>query len=810
MRHHLRTKALSRADWVVLGIALASPSCSKPAAEAFDRGLLQRPPDHVLQAPGQLLPSLEDQWGAATAGPWEELTVVPGPADAASPRVTSRGPRSGVYLDAVGAQDRTIELRLSLPTPPDSGDVDAAVLLNGNLIGELDLHARLERFEVSAPAEHWRAGRNHLEIACSLDGRPAPKDLVFSMGPVHYGDSALLRADLAAGTLSFEPRTSATYRVLPPPNSALVLAGEWHGLGRLELEVATSDTEFMHPALARTFDSDSDLRDTQLLELPDDAADLEIRLRFTGDASSTFRLTDLALRSNVPEERPPVVLIVVDTLAARNMSVYGYSRPTTPHLAALAAESVVFDQAYSNASWTLPSFQSMLTGLYPKSHQPDTSHIQGRNPFLWEKHQLSGDRFTLAERFRASGWRTFAHFDNPWLTATFGIEQGYDSFSSKASERGPADRGGGIDLVAADFLDWLDTEVAGDPFFATLHSFDVHAPYAAPPEWVARVSEVESSLQVPERIPAGSIVYARGSVPAYASAAADEKHEDISAKLLLDAYDACIAEVDDKLGRLLNELRERDLFDRSLIVVTADHGEAMVDGDAMFSHSVSAAPVIHVPLIVKPPGNSYPAVRVGTPVQLVDLVPTILDVAGVRFDPDEFHGRSLLPAMRGETVPARPILTTEGTIDHAAIRWGDHRLIITDLGRGHPAARMTAPGLDSDWMREHFPTLAGKPLTPERYQEAVRLKGGLGGLLGLLSRTLPEFKYELYDTSTDFYESENLWPVTGDLHVGLMRTMAAELQIAFRETLPPDQVEPGAGMSDATIEALKAAGYLED
>ncbi len=752
-------------------------------------------------------PHPEHQWGSATIGPWEEWTT---DADR-PPTVTSRGPRAGVLLQTLEPRDRRLEVELSAAESTPKG-VSVQLLVNDGVAGTFELPTNLQTLEVEAPAVLWLPGKNRFEVACLVDGEPAPEDVKFLMGRVAYGAGARVLTDPLAETIEMQPGTSVEYLICAGSGDRIGLAGRWSGEARLNLRVAPNDSasDAAGPAWEMWEDFDSDAALGTELPLPEGLeGELLLSLALEGSEGASVKLERLEIMDADTRDRPPVILIVIDTLSARNMSLYGYSRPTTPVLDELAESSVVFETTYANSSWTLPSFQSMLTGLYPRSHKPDTSAIVGRRAELWEQHQLSRQRTTLAESFRAGGWSTFAHFDNPWLTETFGIQQGYDKFSSKASEILPPDRTGGIELVTQDFLDWLDAGAAERPFFATLHSFDVHAPYAPPAKWVEKVAAFPSSIQVPDRVLGGGLVFARGAVPNYVDGKVDE-HERVSARRLLDLYDGGIAEVDHKLGILFDALRERELFDEALIVVTADHGETMVDGDSFFNHGVSDAPSIHIPLLIKLPGGESGGRRIATPVQLVDLVPTLLDLTDIDADPDRFHGRSLAPALRGEDLEQVPVLTTEGILDHAAVRVGDYRLVVHDLRSGHPAARMTIPGLESDWMKKHLPELVGRPLTKQRYDEIVAKFGGEQQLKLWLAERLPVNSFELYRSSQDLYELNDLWPAATDMHAPLLAALAAELKRADDDRVEQEIDAEVQGMSDLQIDALRAAGYIED
>ncbi len=279
-----------------------------------------------------------------------------------------------------------------------------------------------------------------------------------------------------------------------------------------------------------------------------------------------------------------IVLITLDTLRADRLGCYGFPGNSTPNLDRLAAESVLFEQTTSTVPLTLPSHSSILTGLLPPNHGVRDN---GGVP-------LAQARTTLAERYKASGYAT-GGFVGAWvLERRFGLAQGFDRYSDRF---GPDQLQKSGDVVVDDALAWID-EVRAGKFFAWVHLFDPHLPYD-PPE------------------------------PFRSSHAADR-------------YQGEVAFSDELLGRLVSRLRERQLLERTIVVVTADHGESLGEhGEASHGFFVYDATVA-VPLIVRTPWGLRGRSR--AQVSLVDVFPTILDLTGLPAEP-AIDGQSLLPAM---------------------------------------------------------------------------------------------------------------------------------------------------------------------
>jgi arylsulfatase len=307
------------------------------------------------------------------------------------------------------------------------------------------------------------------------------------------------------------------------------------------------------------------------------------------------------IRSRKPEsETPALFLITIDCLRADHVGAYGYFRGTTPNLDALAREATLFRNATAVSSYTLPTHASMLTGLPPSLHGAAT------------RSRISSALETLPERLASEGYWVQGLVSGPFLAPIYGFADGFDTYrlsSSRAS-----------DLVG-DAIALLN-EGAGFRRFLFLHFFDVHAPYSPPGEFIELFGKRPEDIS---RL--HTLIQKRG--------APETELEIEQAKNL---YDGEIAYVDREIGRFFAELEKRGLYDSSLIVVTADHGEAFYEhgswehgrpwqdeGPQLFQE------IVHIPLLVKAPHARRGAV-VEHVVSQTDLFATFLDAAGVSFD----------------------------------------------------------------------------------------------------------------------------------------------------------------------------------
>jgi arylsulfatase A-like enzyme len=320
-----------------------------------------------------------------------------------------------------------------------------------------------------------------------------------------------------------------------------------------------------------------------------------------------------------------LLLVSIDTLRADHVGCYGYGRPTTPHLDALAARSDRFESYWSVLPTTLPAHAAMFTSLHPKLVGAAANGLP-----------VSPAAHTLAERLRERGFATGAFVSAVPLHPRFGLDQGFDVYDHPQGEERRGDR------TRERAEAWLAERGEGR-FFAFVHLFDPHTWYDAP----AAERELFDA-------PAGPLPPERMRVFLERPAAFDEE---LRADLT-DAYDAEIRFADAQLGALLARLERLDLSDSTLVVVTSDHGETLDELIERYAYGYDHGEFLHgrelrVPLVVHVPGWDGARVH-ADPAGQLDLLPTLLELLGL---PREglLLGRSLAPLLRGESLPPRPI-----------------------------------------------------------------------------------------------------------------------------------------------------------
>ena len=350
------------------------------------------------------------------------------------------------------------------------------------------------------------------------------------------------------------------------------------------------------------------------------------------------------------------VLIVVDTLRADHLGIYGYRRPTSPRLDEWAQRGVVFEHAFSTSPWTLPAFGSLFTGRLPSRHLAGTFTRDDPEKAPQKKNfrKLESSLPTLAEEMKRHGLATGAVISNTFLGPRFGVSRGFDTYDYHPSHQRRSRRGdAAVDLA----LDWLD-RLAGKPFFLTLHLFDPHLEYDPPPPFRGRFSGDVPETGKPR---VTDLMEIRPLV---------RSGEGIDVDYLEALYDEEVLFVDFHLGRFLDELERRAILDRALVVLTSDHGEEFLEHeDFEHGHSVYNE-LLRVPLILW--GPQLEPGRSDAPASLIDLYPTLLEAVGAAGSAGS-AGRSLLPALAGEDWDSRRLLLAEGTLygpeRRAAVRW---------------------------------------------------------------------------------------------------------------------------------------------
>ena len=358
------------------------------------------------------------------------------------------------------------------------------------------------------------------------------------------------------------------------------------------------------------------------------------------------------------DRRPNLVLIVIDALRADHLAAYGSADGLTPNIDSFAAEATQYDAAYASSPWTLTSIGALLTSRRPSFCGLKTANAELRDWYLWEAN-LPDDVPLLSEQLQRSGYATAAELTNPFLARERGLQRGFQHFRNE-----DGDEIGSVltpaSTVTGQASRWLELN-GREPFFLWVHYLDPHVPYR-PPDMPAELR----AKYPPSWITARAYWY---QVMQTSDPETRARYQEFCRKM----YAEEVRYVDRWFGELIVALKEAGLYEDSLVVVTADHGEELFDhGGFEHGHSMYEE-LLRVPLLVKWPRATEADGRISQTVGLLDLAPTFL----------EFAGAPPMPGMEGAALPRKDGLVgaevySEGLLygrDQTALTGDDYKVI---------------------------------------------------------------------------------------------------------------------------------------
>ncbi|HLQ22607.1 MAG TPA: sulfatase, partial [Gemmatimonadales bacterium] len=461
---------------------------------------------------------------------------------------------------------------------------------------------------------------------------------------------------------------------------------------------------------------------------------------------------------------PPqgVILVQLDTLRKDHLDVYGYERPTAPILRGLAGDGALFQNAISQTSWTKAETPSILTSLYPTTH--GVHKIPDRLP---------ASATTIAEAYRQAGYATLSYSSAVFTGQFTNLHQGFEELHEAESTAGRAGPRGA--KTAREYVDRL-VDWLGDhrdvPFFVYLHFFDPHPPYEPyrPYDtlWADPKGREEylRDQELLKKVKGEVFLLQRGMATREELVKAGVDPE-AYLRYSEDWYDGSIRGMDTEIGRLVERLRDLGLGERSVIAFYADHGEEFHDHGRMWHGQSIYGELIRVPLILWGPGQVAKGVKIEEPVELVDVMPTLLDLSAI---PPP-------PGMQGQSL--RPLLAKAGG---AASAWK----------RRPPIAEKQSLG-GSD-----FPSAA----------ESYAIMDGSWKLIHNVVRPPDKPEYELFDFYQDPLDQKNVATEHPDVVERLSKMLDGWHQMAASAKLKPDS-ELTKGMTREQLEQLRSLGYVK-
>jgi arylsulfatase A-like enzyme len=722
----------------------------------------------------------------AVAGRWSSREVVLFGTPGAEPQQAE-----GFYREAPGENERFLwsrgesEVSLTWPAPQARAAVlemapyrgvkqqSVEVRLNGAPVAHFGLNDTRHRYRLELPSQAQRAGENRLRFvfaqtaspsdqAGSLDRRQlAAAFYSLTVGP--DGDAALedlLRRDAPAPFAATETGgvpalvqvgpSVLRYALALPEDPVLRFTPELHPSARAAaasalLRVTVRGEGAQEREVWRGQVGTGSRRAEVAVDLPGRAGDVvELGLHVAGAGTERFAWvlwraprvmgrSAAALLADAGEPPPEperarglrerlrgsnVVLVVLDAARAGNLGAYGYPRPTTPEIDRIAADGVVFQRAYTPAVYTLGAMSSLWTSQYPDRHHAEVSYAD----------RLPADRLTLAQALGGRGVHTAGFVANAMAGTLFGFDRGFAEFHEVY--RAFPEVGSRAESFRRLLPQWLEAN-AQRPFFAYVHFREPHFPYDPPAPFPARFGP-DAPLGVEQR--RDRAWYTDVNQGRVKPTPAEVDH-------LRRLYDANLAYVDQEVGALRAALEQAGLWDRTVMLIMADHGEQLYE-HGYVSHSAQVfEQSVHVPLVLRLPAGRGPrGQRLDGLVDLLDVAPTVLDVFGGPGDGEaarQFQGRSLLglieggpgkPAVVSRTVWERPVYALRDArfkLVHDT-RTGQSRLFDLSSDPGEERDLAAAQPLRAAWYRQSLLHWLG-----QLGEGAARAAGGGGGAAAL-------------------------------------------------------------------------------
>jgi arylsulfatase A-like enzyme len=671
----------ARLPTALLACAVATGCGQPPGADGpVVTGIAPLDPTSISshwQDPGNLVAR-----GAETDGHFRELRIAPGSPDAlrhfyggwgpvegsaGETRVWSIGPRSGFRFDLAAPRPLTLVLRCFPFQPPGGREQRVQVWLNQAYLTTEILKNKEAAYEIPLPAEALRDGTNHIELRYAWTEAPArvipdstdPRELAISVrevvvrasGPVPAGPSPVgvthsAGGEPAAGLLQ-EERGELSFLSWSPLGAELeigwaLLAGDGPLAGEAAFRIELEWDQGRRTLLEGTARKRSALvRERIPLELPQAQA-VRLHLSVTElPAQARWVWIDPRILAPPADPSPPparaaegtnVVFFLLDAASRNRFGVYGHPDGTTPSIDAIAQESLVFESAFSQASYTKASTASLFTSLTPAEHG-----------MLEDRDHLPTEIVTLAEALRDAGYSTAAFSGNPFVSSIFGMLEGFDEGFELFRGLAEGEVARAIDFETP-VLEWIE-EHRDERFFAYIHYVQPHEPYnAAPPEFYQGLDESYQGPYDGSRPPLMKL-FRREVFP-----------REVDRKRISTLYDGNLRYADEAFGRLVRRLREMDLLDRSIVIVTADHGESLGER-ATYGHGHTLdAELVWLPLVLRLPPELGRRGRISELVGLQDMMPTLLETLGVPV-PDGVRGRNVLRPPAGASGWPQPLVS---------------------------------------------------------------------------------------------------------------------------------------------------------
>jgi arylsulfatase A-like enzyme len=432
------------------------------------------------------------------------------------------------------------------------------------------------------------------------------------------------------------------------------------------------------------------------------------------------------------QKSPHVFIYLIDTLRADHLSCYGYDKKTTPNIDEFSKDGVVFNNCFASASWTKPTVGSILTGLYPNKHRAER-----------KDDKLSAGVVMISEILKSLGYSTVHLTSNGHITKAFNFDQGIDFYKLSKTWHNSSE------IINMDLFELMESnpDLLEKPIYAYLHTVDPHDPYAPR----ARFLKLKKVIQDEERYSPWAKIRTKIENRSLTE-------EEIG--YVVSLYDCEILQNDFYFGQFIDYLKQKGLYENSVIVMTSDHGEQFNEHGGYFHGSSIYNEEIHVPLIIKFPDNELSGSQSDLFMSQVDILPTVLEYLGVEI-PQEVDGVSLLYHLKKSDVD-RTIFIKESV--------------------------------------DKF-NFAGFIYPSDQTKQIIRYKD---------ESYTTVINHEMYNLNYDFHESNNLLKTMSPFYYGSLKfKIDCLLENMERSAFTKEDKVDYKNVDPETIRAIKALGYIK-
>ena len=620
--------------------------------------------------------------------------------------VWSAGEESSLRFWLSRKRNLKITLRCSPFTFPDSPVQTIEISANKQLIKTINLSAGFKDYEISIPSDHSREGFNTLRFsygfsvppATVLAGNTDKRSLgVFWDKIVFHDTGQSVKPSAAIGEtqriLTIPANSTVSFSFETPEESILSIK-QIQTAAKTELQpflrvvhetadekITTKDFPVSSkPQLAQwTLPSPNGnpVRLTLSALTKDYVPNQSFQIKLVAPTIRIDKKQESSASWKPPQQRPHVFIYLIDTLRPDHLGCYGYDRPTSPNIDAFAKDAVLFTDASAQSSWTRPAVTSTLTGLLPQAH--------GANRI---KFGIPATAQYLPEILQKSGYRTAAFCGNGITGKKFGFGRGYQLFRESEMRDSPLIAGFQFNfsgLINEWIFDWLQQQGGSDRLFFFAHTADPHGPYTPAEPYLSRFKRTQLDPSLGASPKFYEITMGKAQSPPQI-----REH-------LIDLYDGEIATNDHSFGELIRNIKSKGLYDSSMIILLSDHGEEFLEHNGWEHGRTLYEELLRIPLIIKFPGQWRAGTKVSATVNQIDIMPTILEYAGIATPP--MNGKSFLkkiisPGTLNHSENTAMSLLVRGKLKTDSIRIGKNKLI--RIGNGKTFTSQIFFDLESD------------------------------------------------------------------------------------------------------------------